>query len=506
MTDRTVVLYLESREIGGTELALLHLAAALRSVPGWRPMICHHDRPELRPVIERARSIGIDVLTLPSLEGPLPAAVIRLARAIGQIEPDVFHAHLPWPAACRRGLFAATVARVPAVVATAHLYLPVADLLNRAAVRLTRVDRYVAVSEAVAHGLWDLGIDRRRIRVIHNAGAAALDGGKVIPERRPPDGRPTIAAVGRLTEQKGYPVLLEALAGLPDVSLLVAGDGPLRPKLEEMVRRLDLADRVEFLGNVDDVTAVLARAHLFVLTSLNEGLPLVVVEAMRAGLPVVATRVGGTPEAVIEGETGLLVDPGDVTGTRMAISRLLEDLDLAERLGRRGQQVAQAQFSVDGMVNGVVDVYEELLAGAADSPRPWRRRPNRAMQLPSGVDAYRDPLVTEASRNAVLRRADWRFLLPDPSPKRTACYCDGQLLRATRAISGEILFPPDRPQESDLAVVANPDPATLKAASQALRPGGICYSEWHGLRPMTRGGVARRLNEAGFTEIRTYWP
>jgi glycosyltransferase involved in cell wall biosynthesis len=356
--DRIVVQYTDSHEFGGAERMVVQLSAALASVPNWHPIIVHHEFPELAPLVAEAKALGIETRAL----APATINIVRVLAEIGGILRDaratVFHAHLPWPLSCRRALIGAKLARVPAIVASAHLHAVLPFPWQRAQVRMAPVDRYLAVSDFVARGLSDLGVNPARISIVHNGISVAAD---AIPSTTRATGAHSIATVARLVEQKGHRVLIEALKGLPDVSLVIVGDGPLRAALESMTREWGVADRVVFLGEVSDVPAVLAKAELFVLTSFNEGLPLAVLEAMAAGLPVVATRVGGTPELVIPGENGVLVDPGDPIGTRAAIRMLLDDPHLAGRFGRRGHEIALEGFTHERMVHAVVGVYEELL-------------------------------------------------------------------------------------------------------------------------------------------------
>ncbi|HEY6057371.1 MAG TPA: glycosyltransferase family 4 protein, partial [Candidatus Limnocylindrales bacterium] len=381
------------------------------------------------------------------------------------------------------------------------------------------------VSNAVAEGLHGIGIPGDRIAVVHNvaaftagtdttprtgatAAADERDGGVAGASRCR-----TVVTVGRLTEQKGYPVLLEAVRDLPDVVLLVAGDGPLRRELEQLAVGLGVADRVRFLGHVDDVAGLLDRGDLFALTSLNEGLPLVVVEAMVAGLPVVASRVGGTPEAVVDGETGLLVDPGDVLATRAAIRRLLDDPDLARRMGRRGQEVARERFSPAALVEGVLRVYEDALDGHARAAVRLRRAllgrrgsTSLVAVAPPRLDAA--PRRLDAARNRALRRADWRFLLPDPRPDTVVCYAGGSLRHAALLVGDRLVEPGSAIGGCDLAVVADPDAELLGAAWLALRPAGVLYGEWRRAGAMLPGAIVRQLEQAGFSDARRYrpWP
>jgi L-malate glycosyltransferase len=174
-----------------------------------------------------------------------------------------------------------------------------------------------------------------------------------------------ILTVARLSREKGLESLLEAATSLaarrPEARFLWVGDGELRDDLELRVRQHELADRILILRDRRDVPELLGASDLFVLPSLSEGMPNAVLEAMAAGLPVVATSVGGTPEAVIEGETGWLVPPGDPAALARAIGAALDDPDARARLGEAGRRRVQESFSLASYVGGFEDLYEELL-------------------------------------------------------------------------------------------------------------------------------------------------
>ena len=142
---------------------------------------------------------------------------------------------------------------------------------------------------------------------------------------------------------------------------MIAGEGPERSALEAQARTLGLADRVVLLGYRDDVCDLLASCDLFVLPSLFEGLPLSVLEAMAAGKPVVATAIGGTDEAVVHGETGLLVPPADAASLAKAIRTALSDPRLSQRLGAAGRARVYQEFSAQTMVRHITEIYDELL-------------------------------------------------------------------------------------------------------------------------------------------------
>ncbi|GJG86442.1 hypothetical protein tb265_16230 [Gemmatimonadetes bacterium T265] len=364
---QTVVYYLDGEAFGGAEKALLILLGALDR-RRWRPVLFHHPEPSLAPLLAGARQLGVATRALPRMRGrrTLPRTA-QFARALRAERPAVFHAHLNWPLSCKFGLIAAALARTPAVVATEQLYVQIRRWRGIQFQRLisTGVDRYIAVSDEVARGLAsNFGFPRAKIAVVRNAVPlegfdrpappglrAALDGG----------GRPLVLTPARLHEQKGLDVLLDAATRVPDATFVLAGDGPLRDVLQTRARTLGIADRVRFLGARDDVPALLAASDLFVLPSLFEGLPLSVLEAMAARTPVIATRIGGTDEAVVDGETGLLVPPRDPEALAAAIRRLLGDPALARRLAAAGHARVHREFSVATMTAQTEAVYDAIL-------------------------------------------------------------------------------------------------------------------------------------------------
>ena len=157
-----------------------------------------------------------------------------------------------------------------------------------------------------------------------------------------------------------------------NVRLLIVGDGPIRADLEKLDAELQEGNAGEespviFAGARQDISRLLGAMDMFVLPSLNEALPIVILEAMAVGLPVVATRVGGVPEIVQDGATGLLVAPGDEAGLLAALNRLAEDTALRAKLANAGREQVRAQFTIEQMVRNLETIYEELLARKAVS-------------------------------------------------------------------------------------------------------------------------------------------
>jgi glycosyltransferase involved in cell wall biosynthesis len=227
----------------------------------------------------------------------------------------------------------------------------------------------MAVSREVqARYVRDLRVPERKLTVVPNGIA-------VSPTVRAPDpalraelvkGRPdyVVLTPARLHEQKGHTYLLEAAAQVPDATFVLAGDGPLRARLEARARELGVAERCVFLGHRSDIPELLAVADLFVLPSLYEGLPVSVLEAMAARRPVVATAIGGTDEAVTHELTGLLVPPSDPGALASAIRRLRSDPALAGRLAAAGRERVEGEFSSLATAGGVMRIYDELIGHA----------------------------------------------------------------------------------------------------------------------------------------------
>lgn len=181
---------------------------------------------------------------------------------------------------------------------------------------------------------------------------------------------PLACIIARLTEQKAHAVLFDAMArtaGLADLQLLVVGDGELNDHLRARAEALGLNARLRFLGARRDLGNLLQASDIFVMPSLWEGLPLSMVLAMGARLPVVATRVAGIPEIVHDEQTGLLVPPGDSAALGAALARLRTDAGLRARLGAAAAEFVRPRFGTDGYVAAVTQLYDRLLAekGAA---------------------------------------------------------------------------------------------------------------------------------------------
>jgi glycosyltransferase involved in cell wall biosynthesis len=328
------------------------------------------------PLRNAAKAAGVRFLPLRNLRRPVNPlrdllALLELISLMRRERPDILHANSSKAGVL--GRLAAVVARVPIRIFTVHGWAFEAHSgpaswaylwADRLAGRCTTVTVCVAEHER-STGLAARTCRSGRTVVIRNAVDVAA-----APRAGSNGGTPRLITVGRLKAPKDFPTLTRALAALPSGSFdaLIVGDGPDRPEVEAEVERLGLAKAVRLMGERPDVAQLLAGSDVFVLSSASEGLPLSVEEAMAAGLPVVASAVGGVPEVVVDGETGLLVPPGDAERLAGALGVLLADPDLRLRMGSSGRARAEALFDLAAFRRAHVELYQDELAGLA-SPR-----------------------------------------------------------------------------------------------------------------------------------------
>ncbi len=277
--------------------------------------------------------------------------------AVKATRPDVLQVGMAHLWSGQYGLLAGLASRVP-VVAVVNAVLPSRDFAQRVGTGaiLQTSSAVIGVSGFVATAASRmLHLPKKRVFVIYNG-----VNDPPLPSGRARSDEPLLAAVGRLAREKGFDVLVDALSSVPRCRLVFVGDGPERSHLEARVRDLGLTGRVEFLGQVERPWTSVCSPDLLVLPSRSEGMGLVLVEAMLAGIPVIATRVGGIPEIVLEGETGLLVPPDDASALARAIERLTSDPEKRRRMGERSRSHATGRFTVEGMAKKYEAIYDEV--------------------------------------------------------------------------------------------------------------------------------------------------
>ena len=356
--------------VGGAEEMVLNLVRHLP--PKYEPMVCAIHEPG--PLGQEIAATGVPFKALGRVPGVRdPLAVAAIYQYLRAVRPDIVHTFLLTASLYAR--LAAIAARVPIVIGTEVNIYAGKQWHHRAAELLLMAGTDCVISSAESVRTFytkQVGADPDRVDVIYNAvDFAALATSAPRAELRARlnlrEDALVAGVIARLTDQKGHSFLFDAIATEPALAglhLVVIGDGPLRADLERQVSGRDLSPRVSFLGSRRDLGDLLSVMDIFVLPSLWEGLPLSMVLAMGAGLPVVTTSVAGIPEVVQDEATGLLVPPGDAGALARALGRLVASADMRRRLGAAAREYVLPRFGVDRYVASVVSTYDRLTAGA----------------------------------------------------------------------------------------------------------------------------------------------
>jgi len=352
--------------ISGSEAHLLSLLPGLRA-RGWdvRMLMLHEDEPgawDFARALE-ARGVPLDAIRVRADVDPV--AFVQLVGYLLRHRPEILHTHLvhaEWYA-----LLAGAAARVPVRFTTKHGFnefreAPYFGVADRAVASLAHV--HIAISRGLARYLEDVeGFDRESFEIVHYG---------IDPDGEPKpyaDGAPKLLCVGRLIPIKGHVVLLRAFAAarkrVPDLRLEIAGRGPLEPALKALALELGIADAVHFLGHVSPIQSAIEQSAVVVVPSMGEGFGMVALEAMERARPVIAAEIGGLGELVRDGETGILVPPGEAEPLTEAIVRLAGDLELARRMGEAGRQRALHRFLQTSCTERTELLYEEALTSAS---------------------------------------------------------------------------------------------------------------------------------------------
>jgi glycosyltransferase involved in cell wall biosynthesis len=323
------------------------------------------------PFVAAAQRIGMPVHAIRGFNQFDPRLVWRVASLVRTIGVDIVHAHEVKSDVIT--YLASFLRRVP-IVTTLHGWFGDRPK-DRAFIALDQrvargFDRVIAVSERISADMSAAGVGPARLRLLHNA---------IVLERYRRTGQsgflaelvgcpltgPVIATIGRLSAEKGHADLIEALGIVArkghSVSAVLAGDGPERAALADRIRTLGLEDRVHLPGYVQAPERILEEIDLMVLPSHTEGLPNAALEALAMEVPVLATRVGGTPEVVTDGETGCLVEPKSPAALADALADFLRDPEPWRMMARRGRERVETRFSFETRTRRLEAIYAELV-------------------------------------------------------------------------------------------------------------------------------------------------
>ena len=358
-----IVQILLKLDFGGAENLAIELANRLDR-NRYRTIICSLEKPSF--LTDKVNDLGIKFFSFNKRPGLDPILILKLAYLMWKEKIHLVHTHNR--GALAYGTLAAKLAGVPVVINTRH------GSGKRACSRILwkMNDRIVAVCQEVCKNLLKYNmISPLLVKTIVNG----IDIDKYISKENIlnvkeqiglKDSELIIGTVARLSPEKDIFTLLQAFLKInqriPKAVLVIAGDGSLRKELEYKAKKMDILDKVLFLGFYKNISELINIFDVFLLSSLNEGLPLVLIEAMAAGKPIVATKVGGVSEVVANGETGFLVPPKEPDKIAEMTITILRNLELAKKFGEAGRRRAKEKFSLNRMVNEYQNVYEECLA------------------------------------------------------------------------------------------------------------------------------------------------
>jgi glycosyltransferase involved in cell wall biosynthesis len=368
-----VVSCIDNMQVGGTELNAIRTAERLDRSRFQLSVVCLQ---ETGPLMQRYSAADVEVIPLPisSLYGPRTLRQgMRLARFLRERRVDIFHAHdiysnifaVPW----------ARIAGTPVVLASRRWWVGPATRIRRLANRMAYQFAHCVVANcaAVTRLLEAEGVSAEKVAVVPNAlpdHAFDPPTPEVVAQLRDrlalPVSAPQIGIIANLTPVKDHTTLLRAVAALaprwPDLHAVLVGEGPCRPSLESLAVELGIRERVHLVGLQPNEPNLHHLFDVSVLCSLSEGLPNSVLEAMAAGRPVVATRVGGNVDAVVEGSTGVLVPPADPRCLANAIADLLGDPERRRAMGAAALRRARELYDGTAAVNALETVYDRLLS------------------------------------------------------------------------------------------------------------------------------------------------
>lgn len=327
---------------------------------------------EARPIFDSLTAEGLTLEPI-TCSGKIDFSTVhKIRECIQKYDIDIVHTH-----GYKADIygFAAALKRHTPIVATSHYWTRRTPALRFYAhcdqIILRNFDMVVAVSQDIASEIVASGTRAERVLTIDN-------GIDLRPFHAPTPSLvsyrkgqgPIVGTVGRLVEQKGFDYLLHAIPAIlsqyPDATFLIVGEGNEHGRLEALARELNITENVVFVGQRSDMPNVYASFDVFVLPSIDEGMPIALLEALATARPVVATRVGAVPKLVFDGQTGLLVEARDIPALQGALLRLLGDTEKSKALGANGRQLVEQNYSAHVMAERYLKLYQRVKTNHAD--------------------------------------------------------------------------------------------------------------------------------------------
>ncbi len=369
---RHILFYSESPVYGGAEEYVYQIAHTL-GTNSYRFTFMHDSESRLDEFTRRLSEGGVKVEVMEKIRGKTDIKnFIRQVKEFRRLSPDIVHFNQSNPYSQQYSVLAARLAGVRNLLATYHLTPRRSTLTLRGRLfekLLVKLYKQVIVSSEQnrAEITARFHVADKNVKVMANGvedfdTITAAEIADLKNELDIHDDKHIVSCAGRLTRQKGFGFLLEALhlLGREDAVLVMTGDGPLGPHLESRAQKLGIEQAVLFTGFRNDVRKILCLSEFVVIPSLYEGQPLILLEAMAAGKAVIASRVYGLRDTVKDGETGILVDPGDPEQLTEAMGKLLDDPLLCRQMGQRGRERYEREYSLQRFHNRIEEVYVGL--------------------------------------------------------------------------------------------------------------------------------------------------
>lgn len=350
-----ILVYTDSVGMGGAEISLGHLVA---TVPNDIQMTILGVSEKVVNAISNRRPQATQMI----LSDRGPVSFLTHLQTFSRLQPDIIHCNLCTPWACSTALFAALFLPHVRIVRVDQLPLRTTDAWALWQTRFLslRVDAHVAVGKASAQRMEDFyALGRDSVISIPNG---VPDRPELLsPPPANPEGCLTVGSIGRLDAMKAHDILIRAIAQVEGTQAVILGDGEQRTNLEQLAAGLGVGDRVKFLGWLEDPRSYLPKFDVVAMPSRSEGFPLAMVEAMLAARPVIATRVGSMPEAILDGETGMLIEKNDVAGLANVLQQLRDDPAQRIYLGKQARELAIAHFTATTMATQYQQLWQTLL-------------------------------------------------------------------------------------------------------------------------------------------------